>query len=142
MMNTLYLLNIDIMPIIDSKNAFVSGPVVRLDTSPAMVCNIACPLSPTNTSKAIRMSDGDSGSWSSRHEVDGLESSTVTANRTIAALTCGLFIKHSISVDIDLVTSSLFATKVDMVPTSSMNCRGLPLVPIPTLEAVFDPVKT
>lgn len=110
----------DIMPKADSKNAFVSGPVVKSDTSPAMVFNIICPLLPTNTSNTIRTSWGDSGNWSSKHDVDGLPSKTVSTKRTMAELTLGLLISFSIIVDIELVSSSSVATKVDTVPTSFM----------------------
>lgn len=116
-----YLLNMDIMPKADSKNAFVSGPVVKSDTKPAMVFNIICPLEPTNTSNTMRTSAGDNGNWSSRHAVDGLESNMVRARRTMAVLTLGLPMSFSISVAIAFVTSSSTATKVDIVPTSSMN---------------------
>jgi len=124
----------DIMPKADSKNAFVSGPVVKSDTSPAIVFNIICPLLPTNTSNTIRTSWGDNGNWSSKHDVDGLPSKTVRAKRTMAALTLGLLINLSISMDIELVTSSSVAAKVDIVPTSSTNWITLPLAPLPTLE--------
>lgn len=124
----------DIMPKADSKNAFVSGPVVKSDTSPAIVFNIICPLLPTNTSNTIRTSCGDNGSWSSKHDVDGLPSKTMRAKRTMAALTLGLLINFSISVDIELVTSSSVAAKVETVPTSPTNWDTLPFASLPTFE--------
>lgn len=129
----MYLLNMDIMPKADSKNAFVSGPVVKSDTSPAIVCNIICPLLPTNISNTIRTSLGDNGNWSSKHDVEGLESKKVRTRRTMALVTLGLLINLSISIDIDLVISSFLETKVDTIPTSLINCCALPLVPCPTL---------
>jgi len=58
----------------------------------------------------------------------------VRTKRTMAALTLGLLINFSIIVDIELVTSSSVAAKVDTVPTSLMNWVTPPLAPLPTLE--------
>jgi hypothetical protein len=87
------------------------------------------------------MSDGDSGSLSSKHEVDGLESNMLMIMRTKAELTFGLVINLSITKDIAWVTWSSVAMNVDIVPTSSIICVGLPLVFIPTLDPFPDKHK-
>lgn len=121
-----YLFNMDAMPNADSKNSFASGPVVNSDTSPAIVFNISNPLLPTNTLNAIRISSGDNGILSNKHDVDGLELNTAIATRTIAALTSESFMNFSIIVAIDLVISSFLLTKTDMIPISSIILFALP----------------
>lgn len=129
-----YLLNMVIMPNNDSKNSLVFGPVVKSDNNPAMVLNIFCPSLPTNTSNTIRMSPADSGNWSSRHDVDGLDSNMVIPKRTMASHTSGLLNNLSITVDIAMMIFSSLAMNVEIVPMSSMNWTTLPLVRIPILD--------